>query len=541
MMKSDEIIIDSKSGISVEEQKEILSEINGIAESNRRALAESQGEKKSGKPVIKAKRSTAIFPLIVNIAAVAILAGGGFFLVSLNETKDAQIRTGSAVYNHMERALIEEIRSDTAAKIAAKESEITLISSRLQEVDTELIHLFSLHQELTAEQLAAQERLLSLQNTYRSDLTNLRDERSQILEDSRSREARLRTQLEERTKEFTAAEAKASGELDSVKSELGRLTSEQDRIASIDAQLAGSLPAVSALIQNGNYNQAAQAVSNMKRLFSDSAFSSARAYQSKREFYNSAINFMELVINEGEKNSISFAITSRNLQSQNTQLEGTITEMQGAIESISADSENQARRIADLEQTVSSLRATNATLQSNVSSMRTANTAQQATITELNETVRDFRGTNATQQAEILRLTQLNTTQQGEISRLTQTSTTLTQTNTTQQGEISRLTQTNAAQQGEISRLTQTSAAQQVELSRLTQTNTAQQGEISRLTQTNAAQQGEISRLTQANTTQQEEISRLTQTNSRLQATNNSQAQEIANIRKQIDDLREIQ
>ena len=539
MMKSDDFILDSKSGISVEEQKEILLKINGIAESNRRSLSEDSGKKQGGKQIIKAKKSTAIFPLIVNIAAVAILAGGGYFLISFNGKVDAEIRTGTAVYNHMERALIEEIRKDTSAKIAAKESEISMISSRLQEVDAELMQLFSSNQELTAEQLAAQERLLSLQNTYRTDLTSLKDERSQILEDSRSREARLRTQLEERIKEFTAVQARTSGELDSAMSELGRMTGEQERIASIDAQLAGSLPAVSALIQNGNYEQAAQAVNNMRYLFNDSAFASARAYQAKREFYNSAINFMELVINEGQKNSISFALTSQNLQSQNTQLEGTISEMQGAIESISADSENQARRIAELEQTVSSLRNTNSGLQANVSSLRTANASQERSITELNSTVTGLRAANTTQQTTIGELNNTitglraaNTTQQTTIGELNQTITGLRAANTTQQTTIGDLNSTitglraaNTTQQTTIGDLNST-------ITGLRAASTTQQTTIGELNQT-------ITGLQSANAAQQAEISGLNQTNTRLQTMNNSQAQEITNLRSQIDELRQ--
>ena len=446
MMKSDEIILDSKSGISIEEQKEILAKINGIAEKNRRSLAQGIGVKSGEKPVIKAKKSTAVFPLIVNIVAVAILAGGGFFLVSFNGRMDAQIKTGTAVYNHMERTLIDEIRKDTAAKIAAKESEISLISSRLEEVDVQLMRLFSTNQELTAEQLAAQEGLLALQNTYRADLSNLREERSQILEDSRSREARLRSQLDERTKEFAAAQESSSRELDSAMSELERLTGEQERIAAIDAQLAGSLPAVSAFIQNGNYNQAAQAVTNMRYLFNDSAFASARAYQSKREFYNNAINFMELLINEGQKNSISFAITSQNLQSQNTRLEDTISQMQGDIESFSADNESMTRRIAELEQTVSSL--------------RTTNTSQQAAIAEHTQTITGLRSTNASQQTIIAERERTIRTLEADKTELNQTITGLRSANSTQQTANAELTQT-------VARLRSTNESQAQEITNL--------------------------------------------------------------------------
>jgi len=162
---------------------------------------------------------------------------------------DARVRTGTAVYNITERVLIEEIRRETTEKITAKEMEISLINSRLEEVDSRLMLLYSDNQELSSEQLAARQDLLFMQDTYRAELAVLQEERSQILVDSRSREARLRAQLEERTREFAAAQQRTSSELDFAVGELERMSGEQEVIAAIDAHLAGGLAVVGGMVQ----------------------------------------------------------------------------------------------------------------------------------------------------------------------------------------------------------------------------------------------------------------------------------------------------
>lgn len=86
---SDEAVFDKNSGISLEEQKEILARINGIPEKSRRSL--SKGEKS----VYKAKKNGAFFPLAVNIAALAVLLCGALSLFFFNSRTDAKIRTGA--------------------------------------------------------------------------------------------------------------------------------------------------------------------------------------------------------------------------------------------------------------------------------------------------------------------------------------------------------------------------------------------------------------------------------------------------------------
>jgi len=111
------IVFDAKSGISEEEQREILAKIDNIAEKNRLSLSEGEGKNK--KTRFKAKKSGGRFPIIVNIIALAALAGGLIILVSMQGKTDALIRTGTRVYNSAERALIEEIRRETQNEAAA--------------------------------------------------------------------------------------------------------------------------------------------------------------------------------------------------------------------------------------------------------------------------------------------------------------------------------------------------------------------------------------------------------------------------------------
>ncbi|MCL2759681.1 MAG: hypothetical protein FWD22_05665 [Treponema sp.] len=384
-MNSNEIIIDEKSGISAEEQREILNKINSITENNRRLLSQAgqQTDDKKGK-IVNAKKNGAIFPLAVNIAALVLLAGGIFLIIFLNSRTDSQLRVGKAVYDLTERTLIEEIRKDTAEKIAAKEMEMATISSRMQEVDDQLLLLYSSNQELTAEQIAAQERLLAMQNAFREELNGLQDERSRILEASRSREARLRAQLDERTREFAAAQQRTSGELDLAMSELDRLTSEQERINAIDAQVSGGLAAANEHIGNGQYDKALQVAGNLRHFCNNNSLSSLRSFQARREFYNQTIDFMEAMILDARVNSGSGGGAEQfELMARNVQLQDNISELQKTIDALSSGGTGLTRRIGELEEVKTQLENTVEEKDSKISSLETENSGLQTAVTDL--------------------------------------------------------------------------------------------------------------------------------------------------------------
>lgn len=138
---SSEIVFDAKSGISEEEQREILAKINNITEKNRLSL--SEGEGKSKKTRFKAKKRGGRFPVIVNIIAFAALAGGLLILISMQGKTDARIRTGTKVYNTAERALIEEIRKETQNEAAIELERLNMEQSQASAIEAQMGGFFA--------------------------------------------------------------------------------------------------------------------------------------------------------------------------------------------------------------------------------------------------------------------------------------------------------------------------------------------------------------------------------------------------------------
>jgi len=398
-MSKDDVVFDEKSGISVEEQQEILSKINGIAERNRKLLSQTT-QVNNGKIIINAQKSGAGFPLAVNIAAAGILLIGIFLMFFFYGKKDSQVRIGKAAYDIAERTLIQEIRKDTSEKIAEKEMEITNITTRLDEVDDELAKLYSSNQELTKEQIATQEKLLALQNSYREELAVLQEERSQILEASRSREARLRAQLDERAREYAAAQQKVSGELDYANSELDKLATEQERIAAIDAQVSGGLASAKDYINNGQYDQAAGVVENLRHFCNTNTLASSRAFQSRKDFYNQSIDFVEAMIIDAQKNSgSSLGSQQFDLQAKNVQQQEKINDLQKTIDTLSKGGSEVNKKIGELQASINDK-------DDKISALEADKTKSAADITRLQNSI-------TSKDQDITRLrNQLNTIQQ---------------------------------------------------------------------------------------------------------------------------------
>jgi predicted RNase H-like nuclease (RuvC/YqgF family) len=408
MPETEEIIFDDKSGISIEEQREILFKINKIAEKNRRSLSQGSSGEESGKgetAAINAKKTGAFFPMAVNITAIIALCAGAFLLVFFNGKVDAQVRRGTAVFNLTERALIEDIRRDTAEKISAKEKEISLISSRLDEVNSQLSYFYPGNQILSPEQLSEQERLLSMQNSYRTELAVLHEERSQILENSRSREARLRAQLEEREREFAAPDS-AAGELE-------MMTNEKEAVAAIDAQLSGGLASAGELVKRGEYERAAGLIETLRDFCNNNTYAFSRSFQERREFYNQSLYFLETMITDGAGKSFSQGAGSQeqSLAAKNAELEETIAGLRVTIDAFNSDGSAQARRLGELEEAVSSLRAQVSSLETraaekdrNIASLESDKTELTRTVSARDNTIRDLQSANAAHEQEIASL-----------------------------------------------------------------------------------------------------------------------------------------
>jgi predicted nuclease with TOPRIM domain len=372
------IIFDANCGISEEEQREIFAQINAIAEKNRLSFSAGtdsvtvQGKKKGAKHGFKhdfkAKKSGGFFPVLVNAAAIAALAGGFFVLHTLQGKTDAQVREGTKVYNTAERALIDTIRKETSSRLETKENEISVIASQLEDVDAQLRELYSSNQELTMEQRAAEDRLKSLQTEYRGALTSVQDERSRILEESRTREANLQSQLESRTRELALVSGQNAAIIDLAFNEMGQLSGDQNQTAIVEAQMGAFFANLNNKINENRLDEAAEIVQSTRRFLNTPAFQGLRSIQARREMYAQTINTFETLIEEMRRNQAALASgvmpLDRSAEKMFAELQEKNERLEKAMQSFSSEGAGMVKRLADLEGSVSALRTLNSALES---------------------------------------------------------------------------------------------------------------------------------------------------------------------------------
>ncbi|MDR2304114.1 MAG: hypothetical protein LBE10_05960, partial [Treponema sp.] len=354
-----DIALDPSSGISVEEQQEILNSINSIAVQNREALS-AEGKGEGVHASIPAKKKGILFPVLVNVIALILLGGGALIMVFLQGREELEFREGPLVFNTAERALIQKIRSETAEALQEKDNEIALVYSQLEGLDGELrdqqrtferqmtekedqlrqvmndefdaerkrleeqnlseaaiaeqmrilseqrlarmnSELGEYRTQLDAERQQAQASLQKLQEEYRVNLSNLQGERSKILEDSRVREASLRAQLEQRTKELGQLAEESDAALNAARAELERLATEQQKVQAIEGQLGGYYGSIRSLIAGGRYADAERTLARMKDFINTAAFQALKTFQSRKEIHLEVIASLEALVAEAAK------------------------------------------------------------------------------------------------------------------------------------------------------------------------------------------------------------------------------------------------
>ncbi|MDR1636872.1 MAG: hypothetical protein LBR93_05995 [Treponema sp.] len=369
------------SGISEAEQREIIADIERIALRNRESLSRD-------KPAaFKAKRRGGLFPLLVNILALFLLAGAALVLYFLHNRDEAALRLGNRAYNSTEWALIREIRRETARELEEKEGEIVSISSKLAGVDGELRKLHSSNEELTAEQRAVEADLQRLQEEYRASLGSLQDDRSRILEASRTREASLRAQLEAQTQELTAANEQSREALGAARAELDRLSGDQEKGAAIEAHMSGLYADAAAQVNAGRLDAALKTLASMREFINTPSFQAVRSIQARKNFYLTSIATLEGVIAVAEKLSAVVAASAAG------EFDRTITELEEKNAAL-------AEQVAGLNQAVSgtqsSLSRQLAELQNRIRGLQTQTTGQQRSIAEKDSAIADLNTRNST-------------------------------------------------------------------------------------------------------------------------------------------------
>ena len=317
------IVFDTTSGISVEEQQEILKGINAMAVGSR-VVPETveTGAKKKGY----------FFPLAVNIGALVIFGFGFFLLTIFHGHGEQQIRESITVLGYTERMLIQEIRLETNRLINEKESQISNILAMLSAVDAEYMVLYESLETLTEAQRERAAYLLAMQEEYQNALFMLQAERAIILEDARLREANLRAQAEEQTREFVLRIEQGQADLSAAMEELRQIGSEQERLNRIESQMSGFFAAVNNQISQGQLVEASATLAAMREFLAAPSFQGLRIFETRRQSHLEAIAFMENAITASmdggygvtQDELLELAALNAALEQQNANLERDI-------------------------------------------------------------------------------------------------------------------------------------------------------------------------------------------------------------------------
>jgi hypothetical protein len=373
----DEFAFDADSGISLEDQKDILQEIEKVATKNKIAVSPEEF-------AVRAAKRGVLFPVLVNLVALIALVGGLaglYFFFQRGETQLAQSQTGVIT---AEGKLIETFKKESDAKLLEKNQQINQIQDRLQEIDKQRQDLqanmdakvrqredelkASMTAELDAEktrlqkqglsekdiasrlsameaqknadsqrQLAAfraqaeadrqksDETLRNAQAEFNANLTKANAERQQVVDDSKKREADLQEQLEQKTKEAATAQASSQQALAALQSQ----KQQEDLVA---GQLVGLYSVVKADISAKDFSKAITSLQAIRDYVNSASVATLPSVQQRRDVdlfvVDSLTNYVQgqlspasvdtssLIAASGQISDVRAAVTQADAQAQ---------------------------------------------------------------------------------------------------------------------------------------------------------------------------------------------------------------------------------
>jgi len=314
--------------ISNEEQTDILKEIDRITGQSRISVTPDLFK-------ISALKNGVLFPLLVNLVAIAILGGGIFATKFYFDIKDKEMVQASVEQQSAEGNLIKEIKKETEEKLAAKENEIQDIQANMNRIESERQALeqdmtskinerqTQLEEEMEAalaaereklqaqgvstdkidEQIAAlkleqnsifeeelqsyreeaelekielESNLNQLQNEYNSKLVSINEERAKIEAEAQTREAELTERMEARTRELETEKTAAQQELQ-------KLTESQEQESLVENQIIGFYKSIEDEIKDGDLDNASVELKNLENYLYDESVTSLTGISKRRE------------------------------------------------------------------------------------------------------------------------------------------------------------------------------------------------------------------------------------------------------------------
>ncbi len=123
----EEFTFDEESGISREEQKEVLVEIEKVTAESRISVSPELFK-------IHALKRGILMPLTIMAFSLLLLGGGTLFFYSLFQRGETSLMQEGVAITTTEGTLIKELKKESEAKLLEKNKEISQIQGSLEEI-----------------------------------------------------------------------------------------------------------------------------------------------------------------------------------------------------------------------------------------------------------------------------------------------------------------------------------------------------------------------------------------------------------------------
>jgi hypothetical protein len=322
-------------GISSEDQKEIQDEIDEVSRSNRISTRPEDF-------VVRPRRKGFVFPLVVNVLAIAATVAAVLLLSFLFRQRDIAIANSSSALDTAEGKLLQELKRDSDSKLLEKDKAIADIRTRLVSLDKERNDLAAnidekvrarevefrskLQEELEAEKKrladqglssaalqtrfrsyeaertavldkqladarksaeaeknAADDKFKLLKEEYNKNMAGLGEERKRIQDESKKREDALKATLEAKNAELETRSATATEGLEKARSELAGLEAQKAKAKAEDDRVVGLYGTIRVAIRDRRYADAATGADALASFLRDPNLLSDPAIRDRRD------------------------------------------------------------------------------------------------------------------------------------------------------------------------------------------------------------------------------------------------------------------
>ncbi len=323
------------SGISDDDRRDILAQIDRVARENRIQTGPEAF-------ILKPRKRGLLVPLTVNIGALVVLAVGLFILYSLFRQSAQGLVETQVVLQSPEGKLIEEIRKQSQSELLAKDQQIADIQKRVVSLDQQKSDLQTTMEQKIAEKeaqlrqalqdavaaerarltaagysqavieqkirefetkknaeynqaldeykkkaeadrVALEGNLKRQQDDYQKNLTDLAAQRQNILDESRKRQSDLQAQLDQKNRDLESAQTANKAQLAAAQKQLNDLNDQRSKTDAVENQLLGQYTKIAQAIQSRQFPEAQTQVQNLTAYLNDPTVKSLPSIQKRRD------------------------------------------------------------------------------------------------------------------------------------------------------------------------------------------------------------------------------------------------------------------